>query len=104
MVGDIVIAPVPYTDLSGSKNRPVALVADVRMGDWVVCAITGAQQRRPEDLEITQSDMQSGGLRRNSWVRTGRLYTLNDSLFRGLVGRLTDGKTAEIRNAVRSLF
>ena len=38
MVGDVVLAPVPYTDLTGTKTRPVLVLADVGMGDWVVCA------------------------------------------------------------------
>ena len=104
MVGDIVIAPVPYTDLSGSKERLVVLVADVRMGDWIVCAITGTRQRRPGDMAITRQDVQGTGLRRDSWVRTGRLYTLNDSLFGRVIGGLTDAKLVEILRAVRSLF
>ena len=103
-VGDIVIARVPFTDLSGSKSRPVVLVADAGMGDWVVCAITGAQQRRPEDLQITRQDMRSGGLRRDSWVRTDRLYASNHRLFSDAIGRLAEAKRAEISATVRSLF
>lgn len=103
-VGDIVTAPVPYTDLSASKSRPVVVVANVQMGDWVVCPITGSRQRRPEDIEIHSEDVESGELRRSSWVRVNRLYTLNQSLFNQVVGRLTDAKIAEITAAVRSLF
>ena len=104
MVGQIVTVPVPYTDLTGSKNRPVVVVADVQMGDWVVCTITGSRQRRPGDIEIHSQDVQSGGLRRSSWVRVNRLYTLNERLFNQVVGQLTDAKMAEVTAAVRSLF
>lgn len=40
MVGDIVLTSFDFTDLSGSKRRPVLVVADVGlpgMGDWIVC-------------------------------------------------------------------
>ena len=104
MVGQIVTVPVPYTDLTGSKNRPVVVVADVRMGDWIVCPITGSRQRRPEDIEIQGQDMESGELRRNSWVRVNRLYTLNERLSNRVIGQLTDAKIAEVTAAVRSLF
>ena len=104
MVGQIVTVSVPYTDLSSAKNRPVVVVADVGMGDYVVCAITGSRLRRPQDIEIQRQDMRSGGLRRSSWVRVNRLYTLNQRLFNQVIGQLTDDKQAEITAAVRSLF
>ena len=43
MAGDIVLTAFDFTDLSGSKKRPVLVVADVGlpgMGDWIVCELT----------------------------------------------------------------
>ena len=48
--------------------------------------------------------MESGELRRNSWVRVNRLYTLNERLSNRVIGQLTDAKIAEVTAAVRSLF
>ena len=58
MVGNIVIARFPYTDLSDVGVRPGLLVGDVRNGryaDWIVCPVTrGCRQiissfrRKPE--------------------------------------------------------
>lgn len=104
VVGDIVLAPVPYTDLSGGKTRPALVVADVRMGDWVVCAMTGRDQARPGDIAVTSQDLQRGSLRGDGWVRVGRLYTLNHTLFRRTIGALTDAKRDEVLAAVRALF
>lgn len=52
-VGDVVIAPIPYTDLSDSKERPALVAADVGMGDWLLVAITSRTLNRPGDVEIT---------------------------------------------------
>ena len=104
MVGDIVIAPVPYTDLRGRKNRPVVLVADVGLGDWIVCPITTQGSGQGERLALDGEDMRGAGLRARSWVRTNRLYSLNESVFRSAAGRLTDAMMADIRTAIRSLF
>ena len=104
MVGDIVIAPFMYTDLSEWKIRPTLVVADVDMGDWVLCEITSRSQSRLGDIRITQSDMQAGRLERDSWVRPNRLQTLKQTRFRRTVGRLSDSKTAEILAVVRALF
>ena len=40
MVGDVVLAPFPFTDLSEIKVRPAVVVADVGTQDWVLCEIT----------------------------------------------------------------
>ncbi len=104
MVGDIVLAPVPYTDLSGGKTRPALVVADVRMGDWVVCAMTGRAEARPGDIAISQQDLQRGVLRGDGWVRVGRLYTLNETLLRRTIGAVSDIKREEVLAAVRALF
>ena len=96
MVGDVVITPFIFTDLSEAKIRPALVIADVEMGDWVLCEITSRSQSRPGDIRITQSDMQSGRLLRASWVRPNRMQTIKQTRFIRTVGRVSDGKTDEI--------
>ena len=74
------------------------------MDDWILCQITSSAQARARDIAITQGDMQSGRLVSGSHVRPERLITLNQDVFEGIIGRVTDAKQAEIRAAVRSLF
>ena len=104
MVGDVIVTTFPYTDLSDVAIRPAVVLANAGSRDWVVCQITSRRQSPYGSVAITQQDMQTGTLRNNSWVRTGRLHTLNERLFRNMVGRLSDAKQAEIQAAVRSLF
>ena len=45
MVGDIVLAPFPFTNLQEAKIRPVVVVADVTYPgeqDWIVCEVTSS--------------------------------------------------------------
>ena len=104
MVGDIVETPFPYTDLRVVKSRPAIVLADIGMADWILCAITSRRYMRPGDIAITQADLESGALDRDSWARPSRLHALNESLFEDTVGRLTDAKLAEVLAAVRGLF
>ena len=104
MVGDIVIAPFPYSDLSSTKGRPILVVANVSNADWIVRQLTSRGQRRPGDIEITQQDMATGVLREDSWARPGYLHTLDQGRFSSAVGRLSNAKLAEILAAVRALF
>ncbi len=108
MVGDVVLAPFPFTNLRQSKIRPVLVVADVRDGgerDWIVCEITSGRAAHAREVTIIPGDLQSGQLRRrNSRARPDRLTTLNESVFQRTIARLTDSKTVEILASVRSLF
>ena len=103
VVGDIAIAPIPYTDLSGAKNRPVLVLADAGMGDWVVCAMTGSERLGDGGVAVTQADVARGRLRGDGWARPGRLYTLNERVLR-TVGGVSSAKLAEVRAAARALF
>ena len=94
----------PFTDLAARKVRPAVVVADVGMDDWILCQMTSRRNRRLDDIAVTQQDMQTGRLRAASWVRPGRLHTLNGSLLGRTVGQMTAQKMEEIRAAIRGLF
>jgi hypothetical protein len=42
-VGDVVIIPFPYSDLSQSKRRPALVLAEAGRGDFLLCQITSKQ-------------------------------------------------------------
>ena len=104
MVEDVVEAPISFTDFSGGKVRPVLILADVGMDDWIVCPLTSGRQRRSDDIPIARSDVQPGSLLRNSWARGSRLYTLNERVFGRTLGSVSSAKLTEVVAAVRSLF
>ena len=107
MVGDVVWAPFPFTNLEETKIRPVLILADVRergQPDWIVCEVTSGPVTHDSAIEIRRGDMRSGRLPQRSRVRPNRLTTLDERVFAGLIGRVTDAKQAEVRAAVRALF
>ena len=105
MVGDVVESPFPFTDLTSNKSRPILILSDVGMGDWIVCEMTSKQyHNRPRTISINGGDYSSGGLRKTSVVRYDRIHTLNQSIFGKTHGHLTNAKMATIRTAVQSLF
>ena len=97
------LTPFPFTDLSEAKIRPAVVVAYAGMDDWIICQITSSQ-RQEVQIAVTREDFSEGRLRVDSWVRTNRITTQNESVFLRTLGRLNDPKLDEILTSVRGLF
>ena len=104
VVGDVVITPIPRSDMRPGKPRPAIVLADVGMSDFIVCPVTAQESGKAEDIHIAAADIVGGELEFESWARSDRLHTLHEDRLRRVIGRLTDAKIAEIRAAVSGLF
>ena len=104
MIGDIVVARYPFTDLSEIKPRPAVILAEVGTLDCIVCEVTSSSIVHPRRIEIASRDLQNGRLEHRSWARPDRLFTLHESVFRHTGTRLSDAKLTEILAATRALF
>lgn len=99
---DIVLIPVPFTDLSSVKRRPVLILSsDIhnrRSEDVVWAAITSRPTRTPHSTRINTNDLDDGTLRRESFVLADKIYTLNKAIVARRFGRLK----ADVFNQVLS--
>jgi mRNA interferase MazF len=94
-VGDVVIIPFPYSDLSQSKRRPALVLAGVGKDDFLLCQITSKQYDDSHALSLNESDFLSGSLRQDSFIRIGKLFTANESLIAVVAGHLKSAKIVE---------
>ena len=82
--GDVVLIPVPFTDLSSQKRRPVIVVSSSsynrRSADAVVIAMTSNPAQVPYSFVLTSADLIEGALNRPGTVRVDKIYTLSQSL------------------------
>jgi mRNA interferase MazF len=95
-VGDVVIIPFPYSDLSQSKRRPALVLAEAGRGDFLLCQITSKQYGDLHALPLMESDFLSGGVKRDSFIRGAKLFTANEALILGVAGHLTHSKLSEV--------
>jgi mRNA interferase MazF len=84
--GDVVLVPFPFTDLSGSKNRP-ALVLVVTENDVTVAFIT-SQMKWLEELDVKIEPAFENGLKQSSLIRIGKLTTLDKNMVIGKLGSI----------------
>lgn len=103
-VGDIVLVPFPFSDLSGTKKRPAMLLAEVGRGDWICLQITSRPYGDAASIPLNQKDFHQGTLQRVSYVRPGKLFTAHSSLFLDTVARINAVKLAQIKQNVMALI
>ena len=87
-VGKVVLVPFPFSDLSQSKLRPAAVLADAGRGDWLLCQITSNPYGDLRSISLTDESFSEGSLRIASFARLGKLFTASASLVRSEVGVL----------------
>lgn len=99
---DIVLITFPFTDLSGSKLRPAVVLVDTST-EITVCFIT-TQIGWQEATDVLLQPNPANGLRKTSLIRTGTIATLDRSLAKGLLGRLSVQELSELNTKLKILF
>ncbi len=98
--GDIVLIPFPFTDLSGTKNRPALILAKGEV-DITVSFIT-TQLKWQEDFDLKIEPSQINRLKRTSLIRLSKLATIDKDLVIGKLGSLSqDELTVVDKNLIR---
>lgn len=105
--GDILLIPIPFTDLSSQKRRPVIVVSNnvynQKTADIVVVAMTSNPAPADYSFTITSSDLDKGALNRPGKVRVDKIYTLSQSIVVKTFGRVNETTLERIRQALRDL-
>lgn len=100
--GDIVLIAFPFTDLTGKKLIPAVVLIENSL-DLTVCFIT-TQTGCKESTDIIISPSQENGIRKQSLIRTSKIATLDRTLAKGLLGKLTIVQTVELNKNLIELF
>lgn len=106
--GDIVLIPIPFTDLSSRKRRPVVVISNDaynrRTMDIVVVAMTSNPSEVPYSLPITSADLTQGRLNRPGRVRADKVYALSQAIVVRTFGRVNSKMLDQIRVEIQALL
>ena len=106
--GDILLIPVPFTDLSSQKRRPVIVISNDaynrKTGDIVVVAMTSNPATVEYSFAITSSDLKNGILNRPGKVRVDKIYALSQTIIAKTFGRINDATMDRIRATLHDLI
>ena len=88
--GSVVLISFPFTSLDASKKRPAVVVSrrsyQEATHDIVLAAVTSQVHDGPGDMALHH--WSEAGLLKPSWLRTGKLVTVHESLILRELGRL----------------
>jgi mRNA interferase MazF len=105
--GEIVLIPVPFTDLTTQKRRPVIIVSsdayNRRSPDVVVVAMTSRTYADSFSFQIDSSDLVAGTLNHPGTVRVDKIYTLSTAIIVKRFGKVSPVVLDRIRSLLSEL-
>lgn len=104
--GKITLFRFPQTNQKTGKLRPALLVRELptKYEDWLVCMISSrTDQYIPGFDELildTDSEFEETGLKHSSVIRITRLAVVEESIFVGSVGNITNERLSKIHHTL----
>jgi len=104
VAGEVVVLPLPQTDLTPGKRRPALVVAELPGDDVILCQITSQARADGFEVPLRAGDFAQGRLQVDSFIRSHRLFTVDHAKILYSAGRVTTSKLGEVRAKIRGLF
>ena len=102
--GDIVLVTFPFSNLKGQKVRPALVLARAEFGNFILCQITSKPYSSKISIQIKPGDFESGNLPVVSYARPDKLFTADETIIKGVAGKLQKQTKNRILKKVRNLF
>ena len=99
---DIVLVGFPHTDLKGVSKRPALVLYDNGDQDVVIARITTQLYSTEADYKI--HNWQNSGLLAESFVRLGKVATIEKSFIVRQFGKLDSGSKDSVKSILKKIF
>jgi len=103
-VGDVILVMFPFSNLKGQKIRPALVLAKTEFQNLILCQITSKPYSSKTAIRIDTTNFSTGNLPLVSYVRPDKLFTADQSIIKGVAGRLNRRTKNSILQKVRELF
>jgi mRNA interferase MazF len=105
---DIVLVPIPFSDLSTNKKRPVIIISNdnynIENEDIVVVALTSnLVYENSYCIDIDRNDVKEGKLPKKSRIRCDKIYTLSRNIVLKKFDRLKSDKFLMVQKNIKTL-
>jgi mRNA interferase MazF len=98
--GDIVLIPVPFSNLISIKKRPILVLSNNEHNktnrDMIVIAITSNLEQR--GVKISNDNLSDGFLPKTSIIKVDKIYTLDAGIAIKKIGKVNETVLANVFN------
>ncbi len=106
--GDIVLIPIPFSDLTNNKQRPVLIISSNSYNkmteDIVVVAVTSQLKDLDYSVVIETIDLHEGELKVTSAIRADKVYTLSKDIVKRKFGKVNSKVLDAVRTKINELI
>jgi len=106
--GDILLIPMPFSDLSTSKKRPVLVVSNDKYNssslDLIVVAITSNLNYSENSVILKNEDLSDGKLKHVSNIKADKIYTLSKSIVIKRFGAIKKEKLHQVVSEIKEII
>jgi mRNA interferase MazF len=99
-LGDIVLVPFPFSDLSKNKVRPAVILAQDK-DDFVCVFITTI---KPKDYFLDVSCDKKNNLKMNSYIRYSKIASLSNKIILGKLGVLSNKDFSSLKSVMKKFL
>ncbi|MFT5179895.1 MAG: mRNA interferase MazF [Candidatus Paceibacteria bacterium] len=101
---DIVLASFPFTDLSGSKVRPVLVISNNSYKGDVITIFISSVRNKVQDYCVGIKSDNKNGLKNNSFIKCNKIATLDRKMVLGELGKLEESRHSEVLDNLKRVF
>ena len=105
---DILLVKFPFTDFREFKKRPVIVISNDEYNsktlDLVVCAITSNLSYKDYSVLISNNDLDSGYLLKESLIKTSHIATISKQIVIRKIASVNYEKFEGVKESLKSLF
>ena len=102
--GDILIVPFPFSDLRGTKQRPVLVISKTEYNDngddIITCGLTSNLKDSEYSVLIDNNNLSEGEIPIKSRIKVDKLFTLEKSIVKKKIAKINK----EIMEKVKKEF
>lgn len=103
-IGQVVLATFPFSDLTTNKLRPCLVVGIAEFDDIALCQITSKRYQSKRAVPLLQADFSQGSIVTNSFIRPDKIATLDRSMIKKTLGKITDVKLNEVKSKLKAFL
>jgi mRNA interferase MazF len=106
--GDILLVPIPFSDLTSYKKRPVLVISNNEYNraslDLIVVAITSNLNYLENKIILEKEDLLRGNLKYTSSIKIDKIYTLSKGIIVKQFGVVQREKLLQVISGVKKIL